>query len=89
MSDPEVQPAAVPAPEAPGLSQWQRVTNMFMAPSKTFEDIKRGNRNWWLPFAITVLTGAFLYGAITTQVTWRIWRLAGFGWPHDSWRLSH
>ena len=28
-----------------GLTQWQRVANTFTAPSKTFEDIKRGNRS--------------------------------------------
>ena len=43
---------------APGLSQWQRVTNTFTAPSKTFEDIKRGNRSWWLPFIIMVVCSA-------------------------------
>ena len=37
MSDQGVQPAAE---VAPGLSQWQRVINIFTAPSKTFEDIK-------------------------------------------------
>ena len=47
MSDLGVQPAA---DVAPGLSQWQRVTNTFTAPSKTFEDIKRGNKSWWMPF---------------------------------------
>jgi hypothetical protein len=68
MSEMEVQSASVPAP---GLTQWQRVSNIFMAPSKTFEDIKRGNRSWWMPFLITVLFGAFLFGAVTTQVTWQ------------------
>ena len=70
MSDSGVQPAAGSTVESPGLSQWQRVAYTFSAPSKTFEDIKRGNHSWWLPLIITVLTGAFLYGAITLQVTW-------------------
>jgi len=43
MSDLELQSAAE---AAPGLSQWQRVSNTFSAPSKTFEDIKRGNKSW-------------------------------------------
>jgi hypothetical protein len=68
MSELEVQP---PADSAPGLSQLQRVVNTFSSPSKTFEDIKRGNASWWLPFLITLLCGAFLFGAITKQVTWR------------------
>ncbi len=49
MSDPAVQPVA---DQAPGLSQMQRVTNVFTAPSKTFADIKRGNKSWWMPFII-------------------------------------
>lgn len=68
MSDLGVQPAA---DVTPGLSQWQRVMNIFAAPSKTFEDIKRGHKSWWLPFLITALFGGLLYGAITKQVTWK------------------
>jgi hypothetical protein len=68
MSDEQVQPVAE---ETPGLTQWQRVTNTFTAPSKTFEDIKRGNRSWWLPFLITALFGAFLWGTIAKEVTWQ------------------
>lgn len=67
MSDLGVQPVAE---TAPGLSQWQRVTNTFTAPSKTFEDIKRGHRSWWMPFLIMVLCGYILFGAITTKIGW-------------------
>ena len=67
MSDLGVQPAAA---LAPGLSQMQRLTNTFTAPSKTFEDIKRGHKSWWLPFILmTVFTYIFFY-AITTKVGW-------------------
>lgn len=58
--------------QATGLSQWQRVANTFTAPAKTFEDIKRGNRSWWLPLIITVLSFAVFYGAVTTEVTWKV-----------------
>ncbi len=68
MNEMDLQPGSDPKA---GLSQWQRVTNTFAAPSKTFEDIKRGNRSWWLPFLITLLFGMFLFGAVTTQVTWK------------------
>lgn len=54
-----------------GLSQWQRVANIFSAPSKTFEDIKRGNRSWWLPFLIAVLFGYLLFGVVNTKVGMR------------------
>jgi uncharacterized integral membrane protein len=57
---------------ATGLSQWQRVANTFAAPSKTFEDIKRGNKSWWLPLIITVLSFAVFYGAVATKVTWKV-----------------
>ena len=56
MSDLGVQSAA---DLAPGLSQWQRVVNIFTAPSKTFEDIKRGHKSWWMPFLISVVAGFF------------------------------
>ncbi len=65
MSDLEVQAAAGPAP---GLSQWERVSNTFMAPSKTFEDIKRGNQSWWMPLIIMALVGYVLFAAIYTKI---------------------
>jgi hypothetical protein len=63
MSDFGVQPVAEPAPASAGLSQVQRVTSVFAAPSKTFEDIKRGNRSWWLPLLImAIVSYIFLRG---------------------------
>lgn len=53
---------------APGLSQWQRVANTFAAPSKTFEDIKRGNRSWWLPFVIMAIVGYILFAAVYIKI---------------------
>ncbi len=66
MSDLGVQPAA---DVAPGLSQVQRVTNTFTAPSKTFEDIKRGHRSWWLPFLIICLFSYVLFGVVNAKIT--------------------
>lgn len=51
-----------------GLSQWQRVSNAFMAPSKTFEDIKRGNKSWWMPFLITAVVGYILFATIYSMI---------------------
>jgi len=70
MSDLEVQSVAVAAPEAPGLSQWQRVVYTFTAPSKTFADIKRGNKSWWMPFLILILIGYIFFVAVTLKVGW-------------------
>jgi hypothetical protein len=67
MSDMGVQTASV---AAPGLTQWQRVANTFTAPSKTFEDIKRGNKSWWLPFVVMILFSYVLFGAITLKIGW-------------------
>jgi hypothetical protein len=68
MSDLGVQPAA---DVAPGLSQMQRLTNTFTAPSKTFEDIKRGNKSWWVPFIIYVVLGFAFYGVVNAKVGMR------------------
>ena len=70
MNDLEVHTAAETAPAAPGLTQWQRVTNVFSAPSKTFEDIKRGNRSWWMPLIVASLAGYILFTAITLKIGW-------------------
>lgn len=65
MSEMEVQTAAE---AAPGLTQLQRVTNTFTAPSKTFEDINRGNRSWWLPLIILALAGYLLFAAVSQKI---------------------
>ncbi len=68
MSEMEVQPASGTAPAAEGLTQWQRVANTFAAPSRTFEDIKRGNRSWWLPLIIGALFTYMLFGAVVQKI---------------------
>jgi len=67
MSDQAVQPAAE---TDPGLTQWQRVSNIFSAPSKTFEDIKRGNRSWWMPYLIMIVIGYIFFAAVTMKIGW-------------------
>jgi hypothetical protein len=69
MSDLEVQSMADAAPGAPGLSQMQRVTSIFSAPSKTFEDIKRGNKSWWMPWLIMAIVGYLFFAVVTTRIT--------------------
>ena len=68
MGDQLAQPAAE---VAPGLSQMQRLTNIFTAPSKTFEDIKQGHKSWWLPFIIYVILGFAFYGVVNSKVGMR------------------
>jgi hypothetical protein len=68
MSELEVQPVGEPVPVVPGLSQWQRVASVFTAPSKTFQDIKRGNKSWWLPFVVYVLIGYVFFAAVYFKI---------------------
>ena len=68
MSDVGVQPVAEAAPESAGLTQWQRLMFTFTAPSKTFEDIKRGNKSWWLPLIVGALVSYLLFAAITQKI---------------------
>lgn len=53
---------------ATGLTQWQRVANIFTAPSKTFEDIKRGNKSWWMPFVIIAIVGYIFFAAVFVEI---------------------
>ena len=39
-----------------GLSQMARVGDAFVAPTKTFEDIRR-DASWWMPFLLSALLG--------------------------------
>ena len=68
MSNFEVASETGSAPVASGLSQWQRVTSTFTAPTKTFEDIKRGNKSWWLPFVIFTLVGYMLFATVAFKI---------------------
>jgi hypothetical protein len=69
MSEMGVQTAGETAAASAGLTQWQRVAYTFTAPSKTFEDIKRGNRSWWLPLIIGALAGYILFAAVAQKIT--------------------
>jgi hypothetical protein len=42
--------------DSPALSPVQRVADTFVAPSKTFADVRRG-ASWWLPFLIAAVFG--------------------------------
>jgi len=54
-----------PEPAGPGLSQPQRLISIFIAPKKTFEDLKR-NPSWWVPWLVT---GIFIiiFGVVAVQ----------------------
>jgi hypothetical protein len=56
-----VPPPAIPAPtpEPVRLSQGARIIDTFIAPSKTFTDLRR-SAQWWLPFLLTAIVGCAL-----------------------------
>lgn len=58
-----------PTPQESGLSELQRIINVFVAPSKTFTDIRR-NGSWWVPWLLlSILQLAFIY-AFDQKVGW-------------------
>lgn len=52
---------------SPGLSQAERVVDTFIAPSKTFNDIRRSS-SWWLPYLLMVLVLLGVGYAVDHQV---------------------
>jgi Yip1-like protein len=59
--------SVIPPQETAPLTQVQRVINTFIAPSKTFTDLKR-SASWWLPFLI----GGIVYLMFISVVDQRI-----------------
>lgn len=59
-----------PAPEAPALSEAQRIIDTFVAPSKTFTDIRRSPA-WWGPFLVTIITTLIFVYSVDTKVGFR------------------
>ena len=56
---PPVAPTS--APEVAPLSQGARIVNTFIAPSKTFTDLRR-SAAWWAPFLLmTIVSIVFVY----------------------------
>jgi hypothetical protein len=54
-------PLTSPVPEPARLSEGARIVNTFIAPSKTFSDLRR-NANWWAPWLlISIFSLLFIY----------------------------
>jgi hypothetical protein len=54
-------------PIEPGLSEPARLINTFVAPSKTFEDIRR-NASWWVPLVLISIIGIGYHFTIDKKV---------------------
>ena len=65
MADAVVQPEA----SAPPLNQVERVVDAFVAPSKTFIDIRR-NASWWMPYLIGVVITLILGVVVQQKIGW-------------------
>jgi hypothetical protein len=53
--------------QVPALSQTERVIDSFVAPSKTFTDIRR-NSSWWLPWLLSAIFGLALVYVIDHKI---------------------
>lgn len=63
MATAPVLPVPTPAPATAPLSQGARIVNTFIAPSKTFTDLRR-SAAWWAPFLLlAVISTVFVYTA--------------------------
>jgi hypothetical protein len=58
-----------PAEEQQPLSEPQRILNAYIAPTKTFTDIRR-NARWWAPWILGAIVGYILVFAVATKVGW-------------------
>jgi hypothetical protein len=59
MATAPLPPVVASAPEPTALSQTARIVNTFVAPSRTFTDLRR-SAAWWAPFLLMVVV-AFIY----------------------------
>ena len=60
-------PAAAPQTAAPALSDTQRILNTFIAPSKTFSDLRRNSR-WWVPWIVLAIASVVFMVVIEQKV---------------------
>jgi hypothetical protein len=62
--------APVPAPESAALSQGARIVDTFIAPSKTFTDLRR-NAAWWAPFLLMIVVSSLFVHTAGQKISFR------------------
>ncbi len=62
--------AVVPPQEPSRLSEGQRLLDTFIAPGKTFTDLRR-NANWWAPFLISAIVSLMFVYVVDQKVGFR------------------
>ena len=63
---PEINP---PQPSQPALGEMERITNMFHAPTMTFEDLKR-NSSWFIPILLYIVLSITFVKIIDVKIGW-------------------
>jgi hypothetical protein len=58
----------IPTPQPEPLSQGARIVDTFIAPSKTFTDLRR-SASWWVPWLLLSLFGIGFLVAVGHQIT--------------------
>jgi len=62
-----VTPMPTPPPGEPPLSEGARIVNTFIAPSKTFTDLRR-NASWWAPWLLISVFGLLFVFVMGKQI---------------------
>lgn len=60
-------PATAPAEETRPLSEVERLVDTFIAPTKTFTDIRR-NASWWVPWLLMAVVGLAMVYVVDKKV---------------------
>jgi Yip1 domain len=64
---PVLPSSPAPTPESTPLSEGARIVNTFIAPSKTFTDLRR-NASWWGPWLLIAIVSLIFVYALSKQV---------------------
>jgi Yip1-like protein len=63
-------PIAVSAPQIPALSEGARIVDAFIAPSKTFTDLRR-SASWWAPFLLLSVVSLVFFYVVGQKIGYR------------------
>src|SRR5260370_20103604 len=66
MSTPAMPVPAASAESSPALSEGERLINVFIAPSKTFTDLKR-KASWFVPWLLLAVVCYAFIGAVAQK----------------------
>ncbi|MGO9125947.1 MAG: YIP1 family protein [Terriglobales bacterium] len=63
-------PGPISAPEPASLSEGARILNTFIAPSKTFTDLRR-SASWWAPFLLLSIVSLGFFYVVDQKIGFR------------------